>query len=130
MQLNINGDDLDVVVTEELLEEKLRSLPGEGDSFLILSKNEMTYMQTSGSIQEGFILEYQEGSVDEHYACTNSPLTQDLLVQAFKDYLNGKPDWINDLTWEKEDIQTASFSWLLVIVVLFVLAAIAYWFLS
>lgn len=130
MKLNVNGDDLDVVVTEDLLEEKLRSLPGKGDSFLILSKTEMDYMQTAGSFQEGFILEYQGGSTDEHYTCANDPLTNDQVVQAFKDYLNENANWKSDLIWQKEESNAGGMNWPVILLVLLVVAGILYWLLS
>ncbi len=130
MELNVNEEYLEVAITEDLIEEKLRSLPGENDSFLILSKSDMVYMQTAGNFNEGFILEYQEGSVDEHYSCINDPLTNDQVVKAFKDYLNGNLNWKKDLIWEKEDLNISNSSWPLVIVVLLVIAAILYWFFS
>lgn len=109
MKLHVNGNDLEVEVTEQNLEHHLLSLPGgEEDSFLILSKDDYSYMQTSGSAKEGFILEYQEGDLAEHYTCTTMPLSTHQVVEAFKNYLKNSDAFKTDLKWEKEDFANES----------------------
>jgi len=44
MYLEINGNAVNEPVSDELIEKTVYSLTGEGDSFLILSIDEMTYM--------------------------------------------------------------------------------------
>lgn len=104
MILNVNGEDLDVKVTGSIIEQKLKSLTNEGESFLILSKSFLTYMQTNGSFKDGFVLEYQIDNTDQHYKCITEPLTNEQVVKAFKNYLAGNDKWKTDLIWEKEII--------------------------
>lgn len=109
MKLNLNGNDIDEIVTESILEKHLMSLPGgDADSFLILSKSELSYIQTSGSPNEGFILEYQEGDIAKHYTCTTSPLSTSQVLNAFRGYLLGSESWKVDLSREKEDLSSGS----------------------
>lgn len=102
MELVVNGTVAASPVNDELLEQSILSLTGEGDSFVILSRNDMTYMQTSGDPKNGFILEYQEESVDQHYSCTDGDLSASQVVQAFQWYLSGDGRWKTDLKWENE----------------------------
>jgi len=86
--------------TEEQVEAALRQLPGGPDSFAILGSDEQTYMQTSGGAEEGFVLEYREGSPASHSRCTNHQLSADAVVAAFRAYLGGRADYKADLAWE------------------------------
>jgi len=73
------------------------------DGFAILGRDEMTYMQTSGSRREGFVLEYQEGDTDRHYQCPD-PLTEKQITEAFLSYADGTDAWKTVFRWEKMDI--------------------------
>ena len=101
MELTLNGEIVDRDIDDALIDESLQSL-SEDDSFMILAKDEMTYMQTTGDPGNGFILEYQEGSMDEHYSCAHPVLGLSEVSRAFKQYLHGDERWKSDLRWEKE----------------------------
>jgi hypothetical protein len=70
------------------------------DGIAILSRDELTYLQTDGTPAEGFVLEYQAGSTEEHYACP-CRLPLDEVIQAFLAYARGDPSWRTSLGWEK-----------------------------
>lgn len=125
MKLNVNGDDLDIIVSEKIIEDKLKSLSTKDDSsFLILSKNEMSYIQTSGDFEAGFILEYQENDLDFHYSCVTQPLTNVQVVKAFKDYFNQNNKWKTELSWERESLAPVN-STKLVPILVFIILVIA-----
>jgi len=128
MKLHVNGEYFDAALTERVIEEQLLSLPGgDNDSFLVLSSSDMSYIQASGSFDEGFILEYQEESIEHHYACVDQLISQEKLIQAFKDYLNGTDAWKNDLAWEKEEISSReSGAGIIVCVLVLVTIALGY----
>ena len=71
--------------------------------FAILSRDEMTYIQTSGSARAGFVLEYQDGDTDRHYRCPDE-LSLEQVSQAFRSYAQGTDSWKTSLRWNKEDI--------------------------
>ena len=71
--------------------------------FAILSRDEMTYIQTSGSAREGFVLEYQDGDNDRHYRCP-AELSLERVTLAFLSYAQGTDSWKTSLRWNKEDI--------------------------
>lgn len=74
-------------LTNELITRSIHSLTGDGDSFAILAKASEKYMQTSGGPSLGFVLEYRNGSEDEHYSCSNSKLTANEVIRAMRSYL-------------------------------------------
>ena len=64
----------------------------------------MTYIQTSGSTESGFILEYQDGSIEEHYSCRDAPLNADQIVETLQRYFTNHDRWKSEFTWDKEDL--------------------------
>ena len=76
------------------------------EEFAILGVNPDTYIQCAA--QTGppyeYVLEYQDGSIDEHYAAVDGPITLDRVTAAFLKYLRGDPSWWSDFRWEKMDL--------------------------
>lgn len=88
--------------TDEQIQSELEILDDSNeDSFAILGSSKMTYIQISGDKNIGFVLEYQEGSVDAHFRATNDKITLNEVVKAFIDYRNGNPLWQKSFTFEK-----------------------------
>ena len=104
MELVVNGSVQDGRLTNEAIEAAIRSLASDGDSFAILAKSEMSYLQTSGSPKAGFVLEYQDGSIEEHYSCTAHELSADQVVVAFQRYFAGDNRWRTDMDWVRADL--------------------------
>lgn len=93
-----NGTTLDDPVDDAIF----AALVGLADEFAILEQSEMTYMQTTGNVEDGFALEYQEGSKGEHFiADGKAPL--DKLVLAFQSYAAGTDAWRSMFDWERMD---------------------------
>jgi hypothetical protein len=79
----------------------------EGEQFAILSLDPGTYIQCAEQQEPPFeyILEYQDGSIDEHYRAADEPITLDQVVATFLKYLRGDPSWRYDFQWEKMDLR-------------------------
>ncbi len=107
MQLIIGGNKVNEEVTNSLIERSIWGLKDETDSFAILEKDEMHYIQTSGDSENGFILEYQNGSIEEHFTCTNEPIDTNRVIKAFQSYLAQDRKWITEYTWEKENLSSS-----------------------
>ena len=61
------------------------------------------FIQTAGGGTDGFVLEYREGSWDQHYQCDTVSLGQRgcwELTSAFINYLHGNNDWKTRFKWE------------------------------
>jgi hypothetical protein len=94
MKLDINGDREIDNPTKETLRIAVESLDSgkSGSGFIILSSDEMTYIQSSGDVGNGFDLEYQEGSKKHHYRATGE-FTADQIVDILWDYASGGSEW-------------------------------------
>lgn len=93
--------------TKENIADLIPLLEGKDDPFLILEKDEMTYMQTLWT-PDGYDLEYQEGSVLEHYRLAEFASQEDV-IWALQSYLKGEPYWKTKFQFVKKDIATARF---------------------
>ncbi len=72
-----------------------------GDAFLILSRNEMFYMQASGDSRLGFDLEYQEGSMQQHYRAKRNGLSSDDICSVLIAYRDNDPQWKSRFEFER-----------------------------
>lgn len=102
MELIVNGEKLTGLVSDRQIEESIRSLAGDGDSFAILARADQVYIQTSGDPRNGFVLEYRDGSEEEHYSCSNFELTAEQIIRAFQSYLAGDDKWKSELEWQPQ----------------------------
>jgi len=64
----------------------------------------MTYLQSAGGEEEGFILEYQEGSLEEHFIATNMDIPEADILKAFTAYLKGDSAWKDAFEWENMEM--------------------------
>jgi hypothetical protein len=77
----------------------------EREDFAILADGPQAYMQCAKqSPGLGYVLEYQDGSVKEHYAATGGPVALDRVVSAFIKYLRRDASWRTDFQWERVEI--------------------------
>lgn len=108
MKLELSGTEITQALDKALLETSLHSLSGDDDSFLILSKDDMSYIQTCRSSDGSFVLEYQEGSLEQHYECADDMLNHQKILLAFSSYLEGSDKWKTEFTWEPLGSSSAS----------------------
>lgn len=100
MKLELSGAELTEPLDEVLITGSLQALNSDDDSFLILSKDGMSYIQTCKTSDGHYVLEYQEGSLAEHYECADEMLNFQKVSMAFTSYLNGTDEWKTALTWQ------------------------------
>jgi hypothetical protein len=103
MELIVNGEKLSGRVSNRQIEESIRSLTGDGDSFAILARAEQEYIQTSGDPSHGFVLEYRDGSDEKHYSCSNFELSAEQIIRAFQSYLAADDRWKSELEWQSQE---------------------------
>lgn len=94
--------------TAQQVEQGLRALQLPDSSYAILGLQELTYLQTAVDVDTDgtFTLEFQDGSLDEHYRASR-PLELEDVVGAFVSYLRGDGDWRSRYQWEKIDARPA-----------------------
>lgn len=88
--------------------EELEALSGRADSYAILSRDERSYIQAAGGPSEGFLLEYQEGSIEQHYRSTQSNLPLTTVTNAFQLYAADDSSWRSLVPWEHDDLSQHS----------------------
>ncbi len=104
MLLELENDTTIEGPTFSQISEALSSLHDEGNSFAILSQNEYTYMQIATDSPNGFVLEYQVDSVDDHYESAENHIPLERVIQAFQAYAEGDDSWRTRFTWRKLDL--------------------------
>jgi hypothetical protein len=75
----------------------------EGEEFAILSVAPDTYIQCAEQKEPPYeyVLDYQDGLLEEHYRATDAPITLQHVLSAFLKYLQGDASWRTDFRWEK-----------------------------
>ena len=71
------------------------------DAFAILELDEQVYMQLSGTVDDGFILEYREGSEDKHFGVYDPSLNADEAITAFCEFAQSKDGYKARYVWQK-----------------------------
>jgi hypothetical protein len=87
-----------------------------GEDFAILSADPNTYIQYGAqagaaggqALPDTYILEYQEGSLHQHYRAADA-LAPELVQEAFAKYLRGDLSWRSDFRWEKMSREDLSY---------------------
>jgi len=85
---------------------KRRDLDRIGDEeYAILSRSSLHFIQCCAMDDPpwGFVLEYQDGSTDDHYRALGGPIDLHRIVAAFAKYLARDPSWQQDFRWGKMD---------------------------
>ncbi len=95
-------------VTEAEIITEFNKFGAEEDDFVVLSKNDMNYIQAALSDfeeEEGMLLEYQEGNLDKHFHATDTNITKDQVLAAFLLYLKADASWKEQFSWKKTVIE-------------------------
>lgn len=101
MQLTISGTEYSGAVTAEAIEGAIRSLADQEqeEGFVILSLSTQTYVQVAGTPQDGYVLEYRDGTPDQHYSCENPNLTEDEVIGVFLHFFAQDDEWKQCVPW-------------------------------
>jgi hypothetical protein len=89
--------------TPEQVEQGLRWLESAGRDYAILEQQASNYLQTAPNGDGAYLLEYHEGSPDQHFRASR-PLPLDDVAGAFVAYLGQDAGWRPRYEWEKIDL--------------------------
>lgn len=89
-----------------LIRQAVLELRNKDNPYLILEKDDMTYAQAVW-VDEKMDLEYQVGSIFEHFQST-SLLCSDDVISALISYSNGEKEWNIGIHFERKNIQGKS----------------------
>ena len=110
----------------------LASLDGGRNVLATLGTSDATYLQASGSVQTGFGLDLQEGSLARRFRTRDRALPLPWVTEVFQRYAAGDLSWRAAVAWEPEHIRLPRESWMTswpVYIALLVGVAAAMWFL-
>ena len=103
MVLKLSYGDRVADPTDARIREALARLDvgRDGEGFAILNRDQMTYIQVSGDKAMGFDMEYQLGSIEEHYRAKREDFTLEEVVRALGEYRDGTIDWSDYGEWSR-----------------------------
>jgi hypothetical protein len=104
IKLTLSGKLISDLPDENIIRQTLESLDIQGGDFAILSRTEMTFIQARYGDGENFIMEYQDGSLTEHYDCISADLDLTKVVEAFTMFLNANERLMTEFSWELMDL--------------------------
>jgi hypothetical protein len=89
--------------SNEQIREAISSLVHgpDTDDFAVLSRSDSMYMQIAGDKSIGFVMEYQDGGVENHFVSERRDFSLDEVVRALCEYRDGKIDWNDYGKWTK-----------------------------
>ena len=106
MTLVVGGTEVHGPIDEAIIERAVRRLDNNRDAFVILELSNQTYMQVAGG-PGSYKLEYQDGSIEDHYSCSRSDLSADDVVNALLSYYRLDNRWRDDYPWQPLDLGAA-----------------------
>ena len=99
MKMETEKDGQSKISSPAEITQKLTRL----DGFAILGPDDSTYIQAAGSPADSYALEYQEGSVDQHFV-SETPVDEATMIRAFINYFQNNPEWKSATVWETMDL--------------------------
>jgi len=90
----------------------LASLDGGRNVLATLGSSDATYLQASGSVQTGFGLYLQEGSLDRRLRTRDRALPLPWVTEAFQRYAAGDLGWRDAVAWEQDPVHVPRESWM------------------
>ncbi len=110
----------------------LASLDGGRNVLATLGTSDATYLQASGSVQTGFGLYLQEGSLERRLRTRDRALPLAWVTEVFQRYASGDLSWRDGVAWEQDRVHVPRESWMTswpAYIALLVAVAAAMWWL-
>ena len=98
LTLSVGEEILDP--SDSQMERALRRLPEEGTASALLARSDKSYLEATGSVREGFALEYRTRSTQ--YRSVHTTLLLDDVIDAFLAYGRGDFQRLKQWAWEPE----------------------------
>lgn len=103
-RLDIEGKQQIFNPTPQQIKMAMESISLDGDRFLILDKGPggMTYMQAIREDNSSWTLEFQDGSLEQHFQASN--LSREKVAEMFLAFAGGDEIWRTAVKWERVEI--------------------------
>jgi len=103
-RLDIRGEHEILAPTPQQIKLAIDSISAsDGSPFLILGTDGMTYMQAGLEENSLWTLEFQEGSLQQHFQVSN--VSTEKVTDIFLAYAGGDEAWRTSVKWEHIDIE-------------------------
>jgi hypothetical protein len=89
----------------------LASLDGGRNVQATLGVSDATYLQATGSVESGFGLDLQEGSLERRYRTRDRALPLPWVTDVFQRYARADMAWREQVEWEQERIVVPRETW-------------------
>lgn len=89
----------------------LASLDGGRNVQATLGTSDSCYLQATGSVEHGFGLDLQEGSLERRFRTRDRALPLAWVTEAFQRYARADMGWRDEVEWEQERIEVPRASW-------------------
>ena len=89
----------------------LASLDGGRNVLATLGTSDATYLQATGSVESGFGLDLQEGSLERRYRTRDRALPLSWVTEVFQRYAGADLTWRDQVEWEQERIALPRETW-------------------
>ncbi len=99
MKLEIENQPTQYISSTEELRQALEVFGKGNSSFAVLGRQSQHYIQTA-RIGQGFVVEFRNGSEDQHYSSKRTNLSQQEMTAVFLAYYEGRENWPTLLQWE------------------------------
>jgi len=100
MRLELEDNTVINDPTHSQVEKVIRSLRTSGRSFAILEKQPGYYMQTVKNDDGSFTVEYQDGSLEQHFE-SSYYIYVDEVIEILLQYLDGCTNWKSRHVWKQ-----------------------------
>ncbi len=101
LRLELTNGNMIENPTQKDIVSILSALDHRKHPFVKLKENNLKYMQANIHLFGYYSLEYQNGSIHEHYVCKVFPLSLDTIKDILEDYMYEGSAWRAKLEWEK-----------------------------
>ena len=95
--------NVDEEATDKLIESIITNIKNEQGAFAVMGNSQMEYIQALAT-EHGFIVQYQHGSLDEHYEF-DTYLSRPQTINLFQAYLTQAHNWQNGLPSSKVNVR-------------------------
>lgn len=89
----------------------LASLDGGRNVQATLGTSDSTYLQATGSVETGFGLDLQEGSLQRRFRTRDRALPLPWVTEVFQRYAQADMSWRDQVEWEQERVVAPRESW-------------------
>src|SRR5262249_3334595 len=100
LHLDIKGEQEICNPTAQQIKAAIESITLDGERFIILDKEPsgMTYMQALLEDDSSWTLEFQDGSLEEHFQAAS--LSREKVTDMFLAFAGGNDIWRSSVKWE------------------------------